>query len=79
MKTSVLGPPRRHKDDRKENHNCQFIQEGAKNYLQMVQNIQLTGFVPKMPRIDNPVIRFTKEDARSLHHLHYDALVLAYE
>jgi len=35
----------------------------CKVYLWIVQNIQLMGFVPKMARIDNPVIRFTEEDA----------------
>jgi len=34
-----------------------------KTYLRMVQNVQLTGSVPKMVRIDNPVIRFSEEDA----------------
>ena len=43
----------------------------------MVQNIQLTGYAPKMVRIDNPVIRFTKENARRLHHPHDDALVVS--
>ena len=42
----------------------------------MVQNIQLTGIIPKMARIDNPVIRFSKEDARRLHHPHDDAFVV---
>ena len=46
-----------------------------KTYLRMVQNVQLTSFVPKMVRIDNPVIRFSEEDARRLHHPHDDALV----
>ena len=43
----------------------------------MVQNVQLTGTIPKMARIDNPVIRFSKEDARRLHHPHDDALVVS--
>ena len=43
----------------------------------MVQNVQLTGFVPKMAQIDNPVIGFTEEDARRLHHPHNDALVVS--
>ena len=34
-----------------------------KTYLRMVQNVQLTGSVPKMMRIDNPIIGFSKEDA----------------
>ncbi|XP_030958954.1 uncharacterized protein LOC115980893 [Quercus lobata] len=35
----------------------------AKTYLQMVQNIQLTGYAPKMARVDNLVIGFMEEDA----------------
>ena len=34
-----------------------------KTYLRMVQNVQLTSFVNKMPQIDNPIIGFSKEDA----------------
>ena len=30
-----------------------------------------------MVRIDNPVIKFTKENARHLHHPHDDALVVS--
>ena len=51
--------------------------KARKTYLRMVQNVQLTGFVLKMARIDNPIIRFTKEDARHLHHPHDDALVVS--
>ena len=39
-----------------------------KTYLRIVQNVQLIDLVPKMAHIDNPVIGFTKEDARRLHH-----------
>ena len=46
-------------------------------YLRMIQNIQLTGYAPKMARVDNPVIEFTEKDARRLHHLHDDALVVS--
>ena len=42
----------------------------------MVQNIQLTRFVLKMARVDNPIVRFSEEDARHLHHPHNDALVI---
>ena len=35
------------------------------------------GFVLKMAQINNPVIRFTEEDARRLHHPHNDALVVS--
>ena len=43
----------------------------------MVYTVQLTGFVPKMPRIDNPTIEFSEDDARRLHHPHDDALVVS--
>ncbi|XP_050250801.1 uncharacterized protein LOC126697746 [Quercus robur] len=48
-----------------------------KTYLRMVHSIQLTGFVPKMPQINNPIIRFSEDDARRLHHPHDDALVVS--
>nr|XP_023882390.1 uncharacterized protein LOC111994741 [Quercus suber] len=37
--------------------------KARKTYLKMVQNVQLTGSVPKMAWIDNPVIEFSEEDA----------------
>ena len=43
----------------------------------IVQNIQLTGFVPKMAQINNPVIGFSEEDARHLHHSYDDTLVVS--
>ena len=43
----------------------------------MVRNVQLTGYVPKMARIDNPVIGFIVEDARRLHHSYDNALVIS--
>ena len=51
--------------------------KARKTYLMMVQNVQLTSFVPKMAWIDNPVIEFLEEDARRLHHPHDDALVIS--
>ena len=51
--------------------------KARKTYLQMVQNVQLTGFIPKIARINNPVIGFTEEDARHLHHLHEDVLMVS--
>ena len=51
--------------------------KAPKTYLRMVQNVQLTGSVPKMARIDNPIIGFSEEDARRLHHPHDDALVVS--
>ena len=35
------------------------------------------GFVPKMAQIDNPIIWFTKEDARRLHRPHDNALIVS--
>ena len=43
----------------------------------MVQNVQLTSVIPKMPRVDNPIIGFAKEDARRLHYPHDDALIIS--
>ena len=51
--------------------------KARKTYLRMVQNVQLMRYVPKMERINNPVIGFTEEDARRLHHPHDDALVVS--
>ena len=51
--------------------------KARKTYLRMVQNIQLTGIVPKMPQVDNPIIGFSEEDVRHLHHPHDDALVVS--
>ena len=51
--------------------------KARKTYLRTVQNIQLTSTVPKMAWIDNPVIGFSEEDARRLHHPHDDVLVVS--
>ena len=51
--------------------------KARKTYLKMVHNVQLTGSVPKISRIDNPVIRFSKDNAQRLHHPHDDALVVS--
>ena len=48
-----------------------------KTYHRMVQNVQLTGFVPKIARRESPIIGFSEEDVRRLHHLHDDALVVS--
>ena len=48
-----------------------------KTYLRMVQNVQLTGSVPKIARRESPIIGFSEEDARCLHHPHDDALVVS--
>ena len=51
--------------------------KARKTYLKMVKNIQLTGFVPKIARRESPIIGFSEEDARRLHHTHDDALVVS--
>ena len=48
-----------------------------KTYLRTIQNVQLMGIVPKMARINNPVIGFSEEDAQRLHHPHDDVLVIS--
>ena len=51
--------------------------KARKTYLRMVHSVQLTGSIPKMSRIDNPVIKFSEDDALRLHHPHDDALVVS--
>ena len=51
--------------------------KACKTYLRMVQNVQLTSFVPKIAQIDNPVIGFTEEDAQHLLHPHENALIVS--
>ena len=48
-----------------------------KTYLKIVQNVQLTSSVPKIAWREGPIIGFSEEDARRLHHLHDDALVVS--
>ena len=48
-----------------------------KTYLRIVQNVQLTGAVPRIARRESPTIGFSEEDARCLHHPHDDALVVS--
>ena len=48
-----------------------------KTYLRMVQNVQITGSVPKIARRESPIIGFSEDDARRLHHPHDDALVVS--
>jgi len=51
--------------------------KACKTYLRMVHNVQLTGSVPRMPRIDSLIIEFLKEDARRLYQPHDNALVVS--
>ena len=50
--------------------------KARKTYLRMVQNVQLTGVMPKITRREGLIIRFSEEDARRLHHPHDDTLVV---
>ena len=51
--------------------------KARKTYLKMVQNVQMTNAVLKMPQVDNPIIGFSEEDARRLHHPHDDAVFVS--
>ena len=51
--------------------------KARKTYLKMVQNVQLTGSIPKIARRESPIIGFSEEDARRLHHPHGDALIVS--
>ena len=52
------------------------LRKARKTYLQMVQNVQLTSRPPRLTRMDDPMISFTKKDAWRVHHPHEDALVI---
>ena len=43
----------------------------------MVQNVQVTGSVPKIARRESPIIGFSEDDARQLYHPHDDTLVVS--
>ena len=45
-------------------------------YLRMVQSVQIFSRPPKMTRVDNPAISFTKEDTWQLHHPYDKAPVI---
>ena len=51
--------------------------KARKTYLRMVQNVQLTGTVPRIAQRESPTIGFLEEDVRRLHHPHDDALVVS--
>ena len=51
--------------------------KARKTYLRMVQNVQLTCSVLKIARRESPIIEFSEEDARRLHHPDDDALVVS--
>ena len=51
--------------------------KARKTYLRIVQNVQLTGSVPKIAQRESPIIGFSEEDARRLYHPHNNALVVS--
>ena len=51
--------------------------KARKTYLRMVQNVQLTSTVSRIAQKESPIIGFSEEDARCLHHPHDDALVVS--
>ena len=51
--------------------------KARKTYLKMVHSVQLTRTVPKMLQIDNPVIKFSEDDAWRLRHPYDNALVVS--
>ena len=51
--------------------------KARKTYLRMVHNVQLTSSIPKIARRESPIIGFSEEDARRLHHPHDDTLVVS--
>ena len=51
--------------------------KAQKTYLRVVQNVQLTGLVLKIARRESPIIGFSEEDARCLHHPYDNALVVS--
>ena len=51
--------------------------KARKTYLRMVQNVQLTGSVPKIAGRESPIIGFLEEDARRLYHPHDNVLVVS--
>ena len=51
--------------------------KARKTYLRMVQNVQLTGSVSKIARRESPIIGFSEENARRLHHPHNDTLIVS--
>ena len=51
--------------------------KSRKTYLRIVQNVQLTGSVPKIARRESPIIGLSEENAQRLHHPHNDVLVVS--
>ncbi|XP_075665284.1 uncharacterized protein LOC142634934 [Castanea sativa] len=74
---STPGRLKGHKDGSRGTTAAGSTRKARETYLRMVQNVQLTGFVPKMARVDNPIVEFLEEDAQRLRHPHDDDLVVS--
>ncbi|XP_065633412.1 uncharacterized protein LOC136069137 [Quercus suber] len=53
------------------------LKKVRKTYLRSVLNVHLTGSMPNTARVESPIIGFTEEDVRRLHHPHNDVLVVS--
>ena len=51
--------------------------KARKTDLRMVQNVHMTEVAPEIARREGPIIGFSEEDARHLHHPHDDAIVVS--
>ena len=50
--------------------------KSRKTYLNVVQNVQLSGRSPRMRTTDEEAVTFMDEDAERVHHPHDDAIVI---
>ena len=52
------------------------LSRSRKTYLKVVQNVQLSGRLPKMGTIEEQAITFTDKDVARIHHPYDDAIVI---
>ena len=52
------------------------LSKSRKTYLKVVQNVQLSGRLPRTKGANEQAITFTDKDARRVHHPHDDAIVI---
>ncbi|XP_065624890.1 uncharacterized protein LOC136065516 [Quercus suber] len=50
--------------------------KAKKTYFKAVQNVQLSGRLPRTKEADEPTISFTDEEAERIHYPHDDAIVI---
>ena len=50
--------------------------KSRKTYLEVVQNVQLSGQPPRMRGVDEHAITFTDKDVGRIYHPHDDAIVI---